>query len=106
MDPDVDSYSALYDNAHLRATGLGEYLRGQQLDEIYVMGLATDYCVKFTALDALKEVFKVRVVVDGCRAVDLEKGDGDRALKEIRKAGAKLVTSAEVLAATEAVVAA
>ncbi|HEX9736505.1 MAG TPA: bifunctional nicotinamidase/pyrazinamidase [Thermoanaerobaculia bacterium] len=106
VDPDVDSYSALYDNAHLRATGLADYLRGQQLDELYVMGLATDYCVKFTALDALEEGFKVRVVVDGCRAVDLKEGDGERALRDVRKAGAKLVTSSQVLAASEAVAAA
>ena len=70
------------------------------------MGLATDYCVKFTALDALEEGFKVRVVVDGCRAVDLKEGDGERALRDVRKAGAKLVTSSQVLAASEAVAAA
>lgn len=101
VDPDVDSYSALYDNAHLRATGLGDYLRHLGVEDIYVLGLATDYCVKLTALDALEEGFRVRVVVDGCRAVDLAAGDGERALAEIRDAGGELVTSSEVLAVVE-----
>ena len=53
-DPGIDSYSGFYDNAHRQATGLGDYLREKGVTEIYIMGLATDYCVKFTALDAIQ----------------------------------------------------
>ena len=95
-DPAVDSYSALFDNAHLRSTGLAEYLRESDVDELFVMGLATDYCVKFTALDALAEGFKVHVVEDGCRGVNLAPNDSEQALKEMREAGARLTTSIAV----------
>jgi nicotinamidase/pyrazinamidase len=66
--------------------------------EVFVVGLATDYCVKWTALDAASLSFKTTVVLDACRGVDLKAGDTDRALEELRKAGVSLRTSAEVLA--------
>ncbi len=92
-DKFIDSYSALYDNAHLRSTGLGEYLQAQQVNEIYMMGLATDYCVKYSALDAKKAGFDVCVMMDGCRGVELQKGDVERAIEEMRAAGVKIVTT-------------
>jgi nicotinamidase/pyrazinamidase len=95
-DPTVDSYSAFFDNAHRRSTGLGDYLRGKGVDEVYILGLATDYCVKFSVLDALELGFKVHVVADGCRAVNLRQGDGESSLEEMRRAGAEVITSAEV----------
>ena len=58
------------------------------------MGLATDYCVKFTALDARAEGFAVTVVEDGCRAVELAPGDGERAFAAMREVGARVVTHA------------
>lgn len=103
IDPEVDSYSALYDNAHLRATGLGDYLEETGVDEIYILGLATDYCVKFTALDALDLGFKVHVLADGCRAVDLNPGDGERALEEIAAHGANVMWSEELFEPVEQV---
>lgn len=96
--PEVDSYSAFFDNAHRRATGLGEYLKAAGVDEIYILGLATDYCVKFTALDALRLGFHVYVVEDGCRGVELKPGDSQRALEEICAAGAGLLHSSQLLA--------
>jgi nicotinamidase/pyrazinamidase len=96
-DPRIDSYSGLYDNAHRRSTGLAEYLRDQGVDELYIMGLATDYCVTFTVLDAVASSFRVSVVTDGCRAVNLKPGDDEQALQSMRTAGAVLVTSDEVL---------
>ena len=51
-DPRIDSYSTFFDNRHLKSTGLGDYLRERGVDEVYLMGLATDYCVKYSALDA------------------------------------------------------
>lgn len=96
VDSGVDSYSAFFDNAHLRATGLDEYLREIGVDELFIVGLATDYCVKFTTLDAVKLGLRTYVVEDGCRAVDLEPGDGARALREMRANGVKVVRSSRV----------
>lgn len=98
VDPEVDSYSAFFDNARRRRTGLADYLRERGFDELYILGLATDYCVQFTVLDALDLGFRVHVVTDGCRAVDLDAGDGQRAFAMMQVAGAALTTSAEILA--------
>ena len=59
--------------------------------EAYIMGLATDYCVKFSALDAVQLAFETYVVTDGCRGIDLNPGDIDKAWDEMRQAGVKLV---------------
>ena len=92
-DPGVDSYSAFFDNGHRRATGLGDWLRERGVEEVWVLGLATDYCVKFTALDARALGFATVVVEDGCRAVELSAGDGARALAELAAAGARITRS-------------
>lgn len=97
VDPAVDSYSGFYDNQRRRSTGLAEYLRERGVVEVAVLGLATDYCVKFTALDALSLGLRTTVVADGCRGVELTPGDSARALEELRAAGAAVVTSAELL---------
>jgi nicotinamidase/pyrazinamidase len=68
-------------------TGLEELLREHRIERVVVVGLATDYCVKETALDALRKGFDVVVLDEGVRAVDLQAGDGDRALDEVRRAG-------------------
>ena len=60
----IDSYSGLFDNGHRKSTGMGEWLRGQGVDAVYVCGLATDYCVKFTALDACQIGFRTHLVED------------------------------------------
>ena len=87
-DPAIDSYSGYFDNARRNATGLADYLRGQGVDEVHVMGLAADYCVKFTVLDALDLGFRTTVITDGVRGVNLREGDVRRALDEMRAAGA------------------
>lgn len=91
MDKAVDSYSAFFDNGHRNATGLGDYLKEQKVDDLTIMGLATDYCVKFTALDARSEGFKVRVLKEGVRGVEVRKGDCERAFEEMKKAGVQIV---------------
>ncbi len=101
-DPEVDSYSGFFDNDRRSATGLGDYLRAVGEGDVWVLGLATDYCVKATALDAVGLGLRTRLIVDGCRAVDLAPGDGERAIAEMRAAGVEVVTSAEVLAAIAA----
>lgn len=96
-DPLIDSYSGFYDNGHKKQTELGPYLKSQNVNEITLLGLATDYCVKFTALDAIQEGFKTICVVDGCRAVNLKAEDERLALEEMQKVGVYLTTSQEVI---------
>lgn len=86
-DPRIDSYSGFQDNGHRRSTGLAEYLRESAVTDTYIVGLATDYCVKFTALDSIRGGFATHVVVEGCRAVEMLPGDESRALEEMRDAG-------------------
>jgi nicotinamidase/pyrazinamidase len=95
-DPRIDSYSAFFDNAHRRATGLGDYLKDRSIKDVYLLGLALDYCVKYSALDARQLGFKTHVIVDACRGIALERDDLDRALDEVKKAGATLVQSREL----------
>ena len=89
-DPAIDSYSGLYDNGHRKSTGLGEYLESQGVEKVTVVGLAADYCVKFTALDALIHGFEVELPAAGTRAVNLQPGDFEKALKEMEEAGVKV----------------
>jgi nicotinamidase/pyrazinamidase len=98
-DPAVDSYSGFFDNEHKRATGLGDYLRAQGVTDIFICGLATDYCVKFTALDALQLGFRTTVVADACCGVEVNAGDTIRAVEEMRAAGAQIVNSRDLLSA-------
>ena len=95
-DPAIDSYSGFFDNGHLKDTGLGSYLAERGVTEVWIAGVATDYCVKYTALDARSLGLPTVVVVDGCRGVDLNPGDVDAALAEMRAAGCEIVTSSEV----------
>lgn len=96
-DPTIDSYSGFYDNGRRKATGLGAWLTERGVTEVAVCGLATDYCVKFTALDAISEGFATTVVTDACRGVDLSPGDSERALAALAEAGAALSESAALL---------
>ncbi|MFA6218073.1 MAG: bifunctional nicotinamidase/pyrazinamidase [Candidatus Omnitrophota bacterium] len=91
MDKNVDSYSGFFDNAHKKSTGLGAFLRVKDVTEVYIVGLATDYCVKFTSLDAVMLGFKTFVIKDACRGVDATAGDVKRAFEEMQKAGVTIV---------------
>jgi len=87
-DPMIDSYSGLFDNGHLKSTGLGEYLVDQGVREVTCVGLAADYCLKFTALDAVKKFgFQTHVPIEGTKAVNLQPDDFERSLKEMKDAG-------------------
>lgn len=94
-DPTIDSYSGFFDNGRRKATGLGEYLEQQGIDRVYVMGLATDYCVRFTALDARELGFETYLIEDGCRGVELNEGDIAAALDEMKGAGVRPVCAAD-----------
>lgn len=91
MNSLVDSYSGFFDNGHRGSTGLADWLRSRGVTEISVCGLATDYCVKFTVLDALREGFGVTLLAGACRGVNLTPGDVARAIDEMRSAGAVVV---------------
>ncbi len=86
-DPTIDSYSGFFDNGHRKATGMGDYLKERGVTELCVLGLATDYCVKFTALDARSLGLIVKLAVEGCRGVDLSPGDCERAIAQMKAAG-------------------
>ena len=96
-DPAIDSYSGFFDNGHRQATGLEALLRAQGAETLYLLGLATDYCVKFTALDARRLGFTTVLVVDGCRGVNLHPGDTEQAMREMREAGVEMVSSDAVM---------
>lgn len=96
IDPGIDSYSCFFDNARRRSTGLAEYLQAEGIRMIYIMGLATDYCVKFSVLDAISLGLETIVIADGCRGVNLHVGDDERAFDEMRSAGARIITSNQV----------
>jgi len=92
----IDSYSTFFDNGHLHATGLEEYLRKKSVTDVYLVGLATDYCVKYSVLDACKLGFNTYVIVDACRGVNLKPQDTEQALQEMKAAGAHLVMSNDI----------
>ena len=93
IDPTIDSYSGFFDNGHRKATGLGDYLTAQGVREVYVLGLATDYCVLFTAMDARQLGFDTYLVDDGCRGVNLKPGDVSEAIGQMRAAGVHIIHS-------------
>ena len=95
-DVDIDSYSGFYDNGHKKDTGMNGFLHDIGVDEIFVVGLAADYCVKFTALDGAQNGFKTHVVLDATRAVNMQEGDFDRAMSEMKESGVTMVNSKDI----------
>jgi nicotinamidase/pyrazinamidase len=95
-DPTIDSYSAFFDNEHRRATGLGDFLKEQSVTDIYILGIATDYCIKYSAIDALHLGFKVHVIEDGCSGINLKPDDSKNAIEEIRTLGVKIINSRDL----------
>lgn len=90
-DPGVDSYSAFRDNRKGMVTGLSGLLRELGVTEVMVVGLATDYCVAATALDAVELGFGASVFLPACRAVGAPPGHTEKTLQRLRHAGVKLV---------------
>jgi nicotinamidase/pyrazinamidase len=86
-DPGVDSYSGLFDNGHRKDTGMADFLRDNGVTDVFIAGLATDYCVKFTALDAVNLGFRTHVYQSGCRGVNLDPNDESLAYDMMRRAG-------------------
>jgi nicotinamidase/pyrazinamidase len=96
ISKEIDSYSGFYDNAHLKSTGLTGYLKEKGADELYFCGLAAEYCVYFSIIDALKEGFSATLIEDATRAISKE--DFEKAKKSILHAGGKIVRSSEIKA--------
>jgi len=89
-DPTIDSYSGFYDNGHRKSTGMAEWLKAEGITAVDVLGVATDYCVKFTVLDAISEGFETRLLREATRGVNLADGDVEKAVEEMRAAGAEI----------------
>ncbi len=87
--PEIDSYSAFFENDHETPTGLDGYLRTRGIDRLTMAGLATDFCVHFSAVDAARLGFKVTVRLDACRAIDLD-GSLSAAMGAMKEAGVTL----------------
>jgi nicotinamidase/pyrazinamidase len=94
-DPAIDSYSTFFDNGRRKSTGLEDDLRRKGVTDVYLAGLATDYCVLWSARDAVDLGFRTHVIRDACRGVELKPGDIERAFEEMRVLGVDVVTSLE-----------
>ncbi len=92
-NPQVDSYSAFFDNDKVSQTRLHSWLQHNDINHLIIMGIATEYCVKFTVLDALKLGYQVDVLIDGCRGVNLSAMDSQLALAEMSQKGATLLST-------------
>jgi len=93
----VDSYSVFYENDRATPTGLGGYLRERNLRRVFLVGLATDYCVRFSAVDARREGFETTVIESACRAIDRD-GSLDAALAEMAAHGVDLMADSRIAA--------
>lgn len=93
IDPSIDSYSAFFDNGKLKSTALESYLRKKGVTEIYLVGVALDYCVLYTALDGLDLGFKVFIIEDGCMEIHDRKGP----LQQIHEKGGSSLLSKSLL---------
>lgn len=93
----IDSYSVFFDNQRKKTTGLSDYLKRYKVTDLYFAGVATEYCVLYSTLDAIDLGFSVHVIVDACRPINLHPHDEQLALAGIAAKGGKLVTSAQML---------
>ena len=89
--PEIDSYSGFYDNGYLKATGLSHFLKGREIKQVFVAGLAADYCVYFTAKDALAEGFETFIIEDATRAISPE--GFEKAKEDFRLKGGQIIHS-------------
>lgn len=92
----IDSYSAFFENDQKTVTGLSGYLKNRGVETLYICGLATDFCVKWSAMDGIQEGFNVHVIEDASRGIDLNNSVKE-AWREMKKAGVNRITSKELL---------
>ena len=96
-DEEIDSYSAFFDNGHLKETGMRDYLKEHGITDLYIAGLTTDYCVKYSVLDAINLGFRSHVIKDACKPVNLSPNDENESLAEMQSAGATITITDQVL---------
>lgn len=96
-DMTIDSYSAFFDNGKRKDTGLKDFLKEKGITDVYITGLATDYCVKYTALDAIACGFKTFLIEDATRGVNLKSCDVENAITDMRVSGIKVINSSDLL---------
>ena len=92
----LDSYSAFLENDHKTKTGLDSYLKGLGINELYFAGLATDYCVYFSVMDAIEFGFKTNLIIDACRGVDFPENNVERSLNLMKVAGVNIINSGQI----------
>jgi nicotinamidase/pyrazinamidase len=95
-DPFIDSYSAFFDNGHRKSTELELFLKEKGIKKLFFAGLATDYCVKYSVLDALRLGFKSYVIMESCRGINLHPHDIENSLVEMNQAGAILISFSDL----------
>jgi len=95
MEKDIDTYSAFFDNGHKKDTGLAGYLRARNIDHVYIVGLAGDFCVNFSIRDALNEGFKVTLIRDCTRPIN--QSEFENVLKELSELGTEVIESGDLL---------
>lgn len=95
MDKNIDSYSGFFDNGKLKDTGLAAYLKGRNIDEVFVAGLAGDFCVFFTSMDATDAGFKTNLIEDATRSID-ENNFSD-AIEQLQIKGGKIIKSDRII---------
>ncbi len=93
---DIDSYSGFWDNNRKHKTELDDFLKARNVDTVYICGLATDYCVKFTAMDAIDVGYKVVLIKDLCRGVNINPLDSKNAIEEMKMKGVVVVNYMDV----------
>lgn len=95
MDKKIDSYSGFFDNGKLKNTGLAAYLKGRNVDEIFVVGLAGDFCVFFTSMDAIDAGFKTNMIEDATRSID--GNNFQNCIKTLKAKGGNVIDSSTIL---------
>jgi len=93
-DTEIDSYSGFYDNGHRKSTGLADYFNGKNINQVYVLGLAGDFCVYFTAKDAIELGFETFIIQDAVRAINAN--DFEKVQADILRRGGKIINSQSV----------
>jgi nicotinamidase/pyrazinamidase len=92
-DAEIDSYSGFFDNGKRKQTEMDAYLKSKGVTEVYIMGLTTDYCVKYTALDAVSLGYNAFLIEDGCKGVNLNEHDVEKAIEEMAANGVDIIDS-------------
>lgn len=95
-NPDVDSYSAFFDNGHKIETELHHFLQKKGIKRLFIAGLAADVCVSFTVKDALKLGYETFLITDATKGVNMNPGDTEKALKDMEQEGANLISSEQI----------